>query len=91
MGLRPRAVTRDGWGIPLPLEKNGMESVFTFGSKQFGYYSCAKLWSQRYANEVDYEKWWKISLMEKDLDIYTSSARITFLSYCDLATLSAKL
>ena len=64
MGLRPRAVTRDlDWGIPLPLEGeewNG-KCIYVWFEAVQGYYSCAKLWSKRYANRDDWEKWWKVS------------------------------
>ena len=59
MGLRPRAVTRDlDWGIPLPLEGEEWDGkcIYVWFEAVQGYYSCAKLWSQRYANEVDYRK-----------------------------------
>ena len=64
MGLRSRAVTRDlEWGIPLPLEGdewNG-KCIYVWFEAVQGYYSCAKLWSKRYAGTDDWEKWWKIS------------------------------
>ena len=64
MGLRPRAVTRDlDWGIPLPMEGedwNG-KCIYVWFEAVQGYYSCAKLWSERYANSEDWEKWWKVS------------------------------
>ncbi len=62
MGLRPRAVTRDlDWGIPLPLEGNEWDGkcIYVWFEAVQGYYSCAKLWSERYASENDWEKWWK--------------------------------
>ena len=64
MGLRPRAVTRDlSWGIPLPLEGNEWDGkcIYVWFEAVQGYYSCAKLWSDRYASSSDWEKWWKIS------------------------------
>ena len=64
MGLRPRAVTRDlSWGIPLPLEGNEWDGkcIYVWFEAVQGYYSCAKLWSDRYATSSDWEKWWKIS------------------------------
>ena len=64
MGLRPRAVTRDlEWGIPLPLEGNEWDGkcIYVWFEAVQGYYSCAKLWSRRYAGIDDWEKWWKIS------------------------------
>ena len=64
MGLRPRAVTRDlDWGIPLPLdgtEWNG-KCIYVWFEAVQGYYTCAKLWAERYANSSDWEKWWKVS------------------------------
>ena len=64
MGLRPRAVTRDlEWGIPLPLE--GVEwdgkCVYVWFEAVQGYYSCARLWSQRYSDSEDWKKWWCVS------------------------------
>jgi len=62
MGLRPRAVTRDlDWGIPLPMEGNEWDGkcIYVWFEAVQGYYSCAKLWSERYASEHDWEKWWK--------------------------------
>lgn len=64
MGLRPRAVTRDlDWGIPLPLDGNDWDGkcIYVWFEAVQGYFSCAKLWSKRYASENDWEKWWKIS------------------------------
>ncbi|RJU85031.1 MAG: methionine--tRNA ligase [Candidatus Poseidoniales archaeon] len=64
MGLRPRAVTRDlEWGIPLPMEGNEWDGkcIYVWFEAVQGYYSCAKLWSERYANIDDWEKWWRIS------------------------------
>jgi len=64
MGLRPRAVTRDlDWGIPLPLdgkEWNG-KCIYVWFEAVQGYYTCAKLWAERYASSNDWEKWWKVS------------------------------
>ena len=64
MGLRPRAVTRDlEWGIPLPLEGdewNG-KCVYVWFEAVQGYYSCARIWAQRYAQSDDWRKWWCIS------------------------------
>ena len=64
MGLRPRAVTRDlEWGISLPLE--GVEwdgkCVYVWFEAVQGYYSCARLWSQRYSDSEDWKKWWCVS------------------------------
>ncbi len=64
MGLRPRAVTRDlEWGIPLPMEGSEWDGkcIYVWFEAVQGYYSCAKLWSERYANSDDWEKWWRIS------------------------------
>jgi methionyl-tRNA synthetase len=64
MGLRPRAVTRDlEWGIPLPLDGNEWDGkcVYVWFEAVQGYYTCARIWSQRYANDTDWRKWWCIS------------------------------
>jgi methionyl-tRNA synthetase len=64
MGLRPRAVTRDlEWGIPLPLdgdEWNG-KCVYVWFEAVQGYYSCARIWANRYAQSDDWRKWWCVS------------------------------
>ena len=64
MGLRPRAVTRDlEWGISLPLdgdEWNG-KCVYVWFEAVQGYYSCARIWSQRFAQSDDWRKWWCVS------------------------------
>ncbi|MDP6845016.1 MAG: methionine--tRNA ligase [Candidatus Thalassarchaeaceae archaeon] len=64
MGLRPRAVTRDlEWGIPLPLdgdEWNG-KCVYVWFEAVQGYYSCARIWANRYAQADDWRKWWCVS------------------------------
>ena len=64
MGLRPRAVTRDlDWGIPLPLDGNEWDGkcVYVWFEAVQGYYSCARIWAQRYANDTDWRKWWCVS------------------------------
>ena len=64
MGLRPRAVTRDlEWGIPLPLEGDEWDGkcIYVWFEAVQGYYSCAKLWANRFSDTKDYEKWWKVS------------------------------
>ena len=64
MGLRPRAVTRDlEWGIKLPLEGDEWDGkcIYVWFEAVQGYYSCAKLWSSRFAENNDWEKWWKVS------------------------------
>ncbi|CAI8229954.1 MAG: Methionine--tRNA ligase [Methanobacteriota archaeon] len=64
MGLRPRAVTRDlDWGISLPLEGAKWEGkcVYVWFEAVQGYYSCARIWSERFGQSNDWEKWWKIS------------------------------
>ena len=68
MGLRPRAVTRDiDWGISLPLEGNEWKSkrVYVWFEAVQGYYSCARIWGERYAaqhNHPDgveaWKNWW---------------------------------
>ncbi len=64
MGLRPRAVTRDlDWGISLPLEGEEWigKCVYVWFEAVQGYYSCAKIWSERFANSDDWRKWWCVS------------------------------
>ena len=64
MGLRPRAVTRDlEWGIPLPMDGNEWDGkcIYVWFEAVQGYYSCAKLWAERFAEDNDWEKWWKVS------------------------------
>ncbi|HIF46557.1 MAG TPA: methionine--tRNA ligase [Candidatus Poseidoniales archaeon] len=63
MGLRSRAVTRDlQWGIPLPLEGEQWHGkcIYVWFEAVQGYYSCARLWAERYGGSSDWEKWWKI-------------------------------
>jgi len=70
MGLRPRAVTRDiDWGITLPLDGAEWESkrVYVWFEAVQGYYTCARIWAQRYAAKVGHpdgasawERWWKV-------------------------------
>ena len=71
MGLRSRAVTRDlTWGIPLPLEGDEWSGkcVYVWFEAVQGYYSCAKIWSQRHAIDAGHpsgqdawKKWWCVS------------------------------
>jgi methionyl-tRNA synthetase len=64
MGLRPRAVTRDlEWGIPLPLDGIEWEGkcVYVWFEAVQGYYSCAKIWANQFANSDDWKKWWCVS------------------------------
>ena len=64
MGLRPRAVTRDlEWGISLPLDGSEWEGkcVYVWFEAVQGYYSCARIWSQRFSNSEDWKKWWCVS------------------------------
>ena len=71
MGLRPRAVTRDiEWGIDIPLKGDewSSKSIYVWFEAVQGYYSCARIWSERYAapnNHPDgdsaWENWWKTS------------------------------
>ena len=64
MGLRPRAVTRDlDWGIKLPLDGDEWHGkcVYVWFEAVQGYFSCARIWSQRYAGIDDWRKWWCIS------------------------------
>ena len=69
MGLRPRAVTRDiDWGIDIPLEGEEWSNkrIYVWFEAVQGYYSCARIWSERYASSTDnpdgirlWERWWK--------------------------------
>ena len=69
MGLRPRAVTRDlEWGIKLPLEGEEWlgKCVYVWFEAVQGYYTCARIWSERYGSEAGHpagesawESWWK--------------------------------
>ena len=71
MGLRPRAVTRDiDWGIELPLdgEEWGSKRVYVWFEAVQGYYTCARIWAERYASlsahpdgTDAWERWWKVS------------------------------
>ena len=71
MGLRPRAVTRDiDWGISLPMEGDEWDSkrVYVWFEAVQGYYSCARIWAERYAETANHPKgrdawedWWKVS------------------------------
>ena len=70
MGLRPRAVTRDiDWGISLPLEGDEWDSkrVYVWFEAVQGYYTCARIWAERYATKAGHPKgidawedWWKV-------------------------------
>lgn len=69
MGLRPRAVTRDiDWGIELPLSGKEWSSkrVYVWFEAVQGYYTCARIWAERFASENNHpdgdsawERWWK--------------------------------
>ena len=69
MGLRPRAVTRDiDWGVKLPLsgEKWASKRVYVWFEAVQGYYTCSRIWSERFAtsnNHPDgdsaWERWWR--------------------------------
>ncbi len=53
MGLRSRAVTRDiDWGIELPLDdkKWSEKRVYVWFEAVQGYFTCAKIWAERYAD-----------------------------------------
>ncbi len=59
MGLRPRAVTRDiDWGISLPLDGDEWASkrVYVWFEAVQGYYSCARIWANRYASHAGHPK-----------------------------------
>lgn len=70
MGLRPRAVTRDiDWGISLPIDGEDWTSkrVYVWFEAVQGYYTCARIWAQRYAQQAGHDKgtlawedWWKV-------------------------------
>ena len=54
MGLRPRAVTRDlEWGIEVPINNQewGDKRIYVWFEAVQGYLSCAKIWSERYAQK----------------------------------------
>ena len=69
MGLRPRAVTRDiDWGINIPLEGEEWtdKRIYVWFEAVQGYYSCARIWSERFAKSSEnpdgarlWENWWK--------------------------------
>lgn len=69
MGLRPRAVTRDlEWGIPVPLEGDTWDGkcVYVWFEAVQGYSTCARIWSQRNANDLPdgddtWKRWWTIA------------------------------
>ena len=71
MGLRSRAVTRDlSWGIPLPLEDPEWDGkcVYVWFEAVQGYYSCAKIWALRHAQQGGHpngsdawKNWWCVS------------------------------
>ena len=66
MGLRPRAVTRDlEWGIEVPINNQewGDKRIYVWFEAVQGYLSCAKIWSERYAQkhpdgDSAWENWW---------------------------------
>ena len=63
MGLRPRAVTRDlDWGISLPLEGEAWDGkcVYVWFEAVQGYYSCARIWSERHSDGEDWQRWWRV-------------------------------
>ena len=71
MGLKPRAVTRDiQWGIDLPLSGSNWDSkrVYVWFEAVQGYYTCARIWAERYANDAGHldgidawKNWWTVS------------------------------
>ena len=64
MGLRPRAVTRDlDWGIPLPLEGAEWEGkcVYVWFEAVQGYYTCARIWSDRNGDGENWRDWWCVA------------------------------
>lgn len=70
MGLRPRAVTRDiDWGITLPIKGDEWDSkrVYVWFEAVQGYYTCARIWAERYAADAGHPlgddawvDWWKV-------------------------------
>ena len=66
MGLRPRAVTRDiEWGIKIPLDEPEWDTkrVYVWFEAVQGYYSCSKIWAERFAQDHPdgdnaWENWW---------------------------------
>lgn len=68
MGLRPRAVTRDlDWGISVPLEGASWDGkcVYVWFEAVQGYFTCANIWSDRYAGEHPdgseaWKRWWTV-------------------------------
>ena len=61
MGLRPRAVTRDmDWGINLPLSDKewSTKRIYVWFEAVQGYLTCSRIWSEKFANEDDWKKWW---------------------------------
>ena len=66
MGLRPRAVTRDiEWGVKIPLDDEvwGETRVYVWFDAVQGYLTCARIWSERIAEESGSEsdiwrRWW---------------------------------
>ena len=54
MGLRSRAVTRDiNWGIELPLDEKKWadKRVYVWFEAVQGYFTCARIWAERYADK----------------------------------------
>ncbi len=68
MGLRPRAVTRDlDWGIEVPLDGDAWSGkcVYVWFEAVQGYYTCARIWAERFANDhadgADaWKRWWTV-------------------------------
>ncbi|MFL2974312.1 MAG: methionine--tRNA ligase [Marine Group II euryarchaeote MED-G38] len=59
MGLRSRAVTRDiSWGIELPLDgdKWNQKRVYVWFEAVQGYYTCARIWAEKYAKQFNHPK-----------------------------------
>ena len=69
MGLRPRAVTRDlDWGIEVPLDGDAWagKCVYVWFEAVQGYYSCARIWAERFALEHPdgleaWKRWWSVA------------------------------
>jgi len=66
MGLRPRAITRDlEWGIEVPIDDKvwGNKRIYVWFEAVQGYYTTAKIWAEKYANDHPeshnaWENWW---------------------------------
>ncbi|MBT3642248.1 MAG: methionine--tRNA ligase [Euryarchaeota archaeon] len=82
MGLRPRAVTRDiEWGIELPNMDNKWNNkrIYVWFEAVQGYYSCPRVWAERYATPNNHSMGkdaWKLWLNH---DVDSESKSIYFM------------